>query len=105
MTLKILNSGHAVGTTPELKALAADGWTIKTAWCDFEVEHRPRNSYDPQPWRSHNSDKGFRYNARELYAERPPADAEPTLEEYALASRLITGLMPGANRSTKTTEA
>lgn len=101
--MKILSSGNAVGTTPELKALAADGWTIRTAWCDFEVQHRPRNDYDPQPWLSHGGDEnGYRYNARELYAERPPADAEPTLEEYALVSRFVQNMMPG--RKTEPTE-
>ena len=98
--MKILNSGHAVGTTPELKALVADGWTVRTAWCDFEVHHRPRNDYDPQPWVSHDGE-GFRYNARELYAERPPADAEPTPEEYTLASRLIQSMIPGRKTETK----
>jgi hypothetical protein len=100
--VKTLDSGHTVGTTPELRSLAEKGRTVKSAWGDFPVTYAPRSKNDPKPWVSHGGDDyGFRYNARECYAEAAPVltpEGEPTLEEYAMASRFIQSLIPGVRR-------
>lgn len=127
--MKKLNSGHYVGSTPDLRTLSTAGHEIKSAFCDFTVRYDPRNAHDPKPWVSHDGGKnGYRYNARECYAEGEPLDEtvececgqawvtadamrhhghgdmycgpkpEPTLDEYAQASRIITSLMPGVRR-------
>lgn len=71
--MQILDSGNVVGSTPEMKKLADEGRTIRTAFCDFEVAYLPRSTYDPKPWVSHGGDEhGFRYSSRECYAEKAP---------------------------------
>lgn len=72
--MKKLNSGHYVGTTPELRKLATAGHEVKTAFGDFTVQYSPRSVNDPKPWVSHGGDEGgYRYNARECYAEGEPS--------------------------------
>lgn len=93
--MKQTSSGAYVGSTPELLRLMEEGHTVKSAMCDFPLEYRPRSKHDPLPWRSHGSENGFRYSSREAYAEPKP---EPTLEDYAQASRIIQSLIPGVNR-------
>ena len=88
--MKVLDSGNTVGNTSELKKLSDRGRTIKSAFCDFVVEHHPRSKNDPKPWVSHSGD-GFRYSSLECYAERSP---EPTVEQYAMAARAIERMIP-----------
>jgi len=130
--MKVLDSGHIVGSTPELRRLSVAGHEIKTAFGEFTVKYSPRNAHDPKPWVSHGGDEhGFRYNARECYADRelkdesvececgkpwPNADAmrhhghgdmycgekpEPTLEEYAQAARAIQSLIPNGRNAAR----
>lgn len=88
--MKVLNSGNTVGNTTELRELSQSGKVIRSAFGDFVVLHCPRSKNDPTPWVSHNGN-GFRYSSRECYAERSP---EPTMAEYAMAARFISGLIP-----------
>ena len=94
--MKVLDSGAIVGTTPELRRLADTGHVIKSAWNDFELLYLPRTPHDPKPWVTHGSPDGFRFNARECYAEAKPEPAsdEPTLEDYAQAGRIVQSLIP-----------
>ena len=73
--MKKLNSGHYVGSTPDLRKLSTGGHEVKSAFGDFTVKYAPRNAHDPKPWVSHGGDEGgFRYNARECYAVAEPQD-------------------------------